>query len=468
MSITFNPFTGNFDIKGGGTISSWKQPVANFAALPGSGNTTGDCRLTLDTFDIYAWNGSAWIYEGNLSSSGASFTDNAIARWDGTDGQKVQNSLVTIDDSGNVSTAGNYVKTNFNNNRILLSSSNNISEASALTNGQLLIGNTGNAPTAASIAGTTDQISVSNGAGSITLSTPQNIATTSSPTFAGLTLTAFSGVVKASVGVLSASSIVNADISNSAAIDITKIANGTANQLLGVNSGATANEWKSLSVGTSGTDFAISHAANSIVFNLPTASAANRGVVDTSAQEFSGVKTFNNIPLFKLGIELEDPGAGSNKVGIKAGTVSSSYDITVPTAVATVNNSALISNTSGVTTWNQVNLASQGDINETSFTIANNTVSPSSVTNFAFSNGTVRSFEAIVSVYIDATTPLYEQFKVHGIQKASDWVIDYSSVGDTSQIALSITSAGQIQYTSGNYTGFVSGTMKFRAITTSI
>ena len=49
----------------------------------------------------------------------------------------------------------------------------------ALTNGQLLIGNTGNIPTAATLTGTANQVIVTNGAGSITLSLPQSIATTS-------------------------------------------------------------------------------------------------------------------------------------------------------------------------------------------------------------------------------------------------------------------------------------------------
>jgi hypothetical protein len=52
------------------------------------------------------------------------------------------------------------------------------------TNGQLLIGNTtGNTLTKATLTGTGSQITVTNGAGSITLSTPQNIATGSSVQF---------------------------------------------------------------------------------------------------------------------------------------------------------------------------------------------------------------------------------------------------------------------------------------------
>lgn len=56
------------------------------------------------------------------------------------------------------------------------------------TNGQLLIGNTtGNTLAKATLTGTANQVVVTNGASSITLSTPQNIATSSSPVFAGLT-----------------------------------------------------------------------------------------------------------------------------------------------------------------------------------------------------------------------------------------------------------------------------------------
>lgn len=45
---------------GGGT---WKDPVADFASLPGSGNDPGDARVTLDTSDIYIWDGAAWVID---------------------------------------------------------------------------------------------------------------------------------------------------------------------------------------------------------------------------------------------------------------------------------------------------------------------------------------------------------------------------------------------------------------------
>ena len=55
------------------------------------------------------------------------------------------------------------------------------------TNGQLLIGNTtGNTLAKATLTGTTNQVTVTNGAGSITLATPQDIGTGSTPVFTGL------------------------------------------------------------------------------------------------------------------------------------------------------------------------------------------------------------------------------------------------------------------------------------------
>lgn len=113
-------------------------------------------------------------------------------------------------------------------------------------------------------------------------------------------------------------------------------------------------------------------------------------------------------------------------------------------------------------------ITSPGDLDDTAFSLANNQSSPTNVTGFAFANATVRSFEAIVSVSIDATTDFYEQFKIKGIQKGSEWDFTVSSQGDVSGITFSITNAGQVQYTSTNNAGFTSGVIRFRALTTAL
>jgi len=112
--------------------------------------------------------------------------------------------------------------------------------------------------------------------------------------------------------------------------------------------------------------------------------------------------------------------------------------------------------------------ASAGDINETSFTILNNQTTPADITGFLFDNAEVRGFNALVTVFIDATTNRYEELTISGIQKDSDWEISLQSTGDDSLINFSITALGQLQYTSPSYAGFSSGEIKFRAITTSV
>lgn len=112
--------------------------------------------------------------------------------------------------------------------------------------------------------------------------------------------------------------------------------------------------------------------------------------------------------------------------------------------------------------------ASAGDISETTFAMANNVAAPTDVTGFAFANATVRSFEALVSVEKDATADSFEVFTLRGVQKGADWDMSVSATGDNSGVNFSITSAGQIQYTSNDEAGFVSGDIKFRAITTTV
>ena len=113
-------------------------------------------------------------------------------------------------------------------------------------------------------------------------------------------------------------------------------------------------------------------------------------------------------------------------------------------------------------------VASPGDINENSYSFSNSQITPESIASLLFSNAIVRSFKAVVSVKVDADSDLFEVFEINGIQKDAEWDLSVSSTGDNTGISFSITNAGQMQYTSASYTGFVSGTMKFRASTTSV
>lgn len=76
-NFVFNPFSGTFDYVGGASNSSWKDPVANFAALPSSGNTSGDARIAKDTGIAWEWNGTSWQLLNVISVTTPSGTSNA-------------------------------------------------------------------------------------------------------------------------------------------------------------------------------------------------------------------------------------------------------------------------------------------------------------------------------------------------------------------------------------------------------
>lgn len=151
-----------------------------------------------------------------------------------------------------------------------------------------------------------------------------------------------------------------------------------------------------------------------------------------------------------------------------AGTITASLTGHASLDLAIANNLSDLNNAATARTNLGVTAASAGDISETSFSAANNQSAAANVTGFTFANATVRAFDALVSVYLDATSSLYATYKITGIQRGSDWQISQSYAGDNVGITFSITTAGQVQYQSTNASGFVSNTIKFRAITTTV
>ena len=112
--------------------------------------------------------------------------------------------------------------------------------------------------------------------------------------------------------------------------------------------------------------------------------------------------------------------------------------------------------------------ATPGDISHTSFSLANNQATYANITGLAFANGTVRAASIQYSVYIDATSDLFETGELEVIQRGSDWLLSRSSTGDISFIDIDINTSGQLQYKSNNFVGFVAGVIKFRAKATLI
>jgi hypothetical protein len=121
---------------------------------------------------------------------------------------------------------------------------------------------------------------------------------------------------------------------------------------------------------------------------------------------------------------------------------------------------------------NTVNITPNlGDISaERSFTAANNVTASSNITDFSFNNSIVRSFNALTSVIVERSTGgnLYANYEIKGLQKNGGWIINTAYIGDETGLGFTITSAGQIQYTSTNQANWSATTIKFRALTTNV
>ena len=105
------------------------------------------------------------------------------------------------------------------------------------------------------------------------------------------------------------------------------------------------------------------------------------------------------------------------------------------------------------------------DIANTSFTFANNIAVAADITGLLFNAVSTRSFSAHISI-VRSGDSLFEEYEVTGINTGSDFFIMVDSVGNDSGVELSITSSGQLQYTSSNLTA--GGLIRFRAKVNSI
>ena len=140
-------------------------------------------------------------------------------------------------------------------------------------------------------------------------------------------------------------------------------AGGGGGGITSINADTTAAQ--TLSVGTSGTDFAIVDAGGgSHVFNLPSASSSNRGVITTGSQTIAGAKTFSSAPTvtpFNTAGVVVNSAAGllSSSTNIGLGTIGITIDgggVTPSTGVkgyiyipyaCTINSVTLMADVSG-------------------------------------------------------------------------------------------------------------------------
>lgn len=62
----FNPISGQFNLVSSAVVMTFKEGVANQAALPPTGNSIGDARITNDDGHLYVWDGTQWVDQGDI------------------------------------------------------------------------------------------------------------------------------------------------------------------------------------------------------------------------------------------------------------------------------------------------------------------------------------------------------------------------------------------------------------------
>jgi hypothetical protein len=97
------------------------------------------------------------------------------------------------------------------------------------------------------------------------------------------------------------------------------------------------------------------------------------------------------------------------------------------------------------------------------FTAANNITSPTNITGLNFSNS-VWGADIYLSVQVISSVYYYSNYHIRTVNKGVSWELISSYVGDQT-VTFSITNSGQVQYTTTNFSGFVSATFKYKVIT---
>lgn len=200
--------------------------------------------------------------------------------------------------------------------------------------------------------------------------------------------------------------------------------------------------------------------ADSIADGVTTIAPSQNAVFDALA-----LKQDAGDYIIELTGEVTASGPGSVAATIAANAVTNAKMAQMPALTLKGNNTGLASDPLDLTVSDVQSLLSitpsySGDIPRTSFTAIDNTLSPLPITDLVFSNATVRAFDVILSVVRGVT---YAEYSLKGIQKGSSWEMNQDYIGDDTGLVFSITSAGEIKYTSSS-TG-INADIIFRAIT---
>ena len=169
----------------GGNISGSATSTGSFGRLEVTANTISIGGTEIDQTDAQNLSNTSGTNTGDVTLSGTpdyiTISNQVITR----NAIDLANDVTGTLPVGNGGTGA----TSLTDGGVLLGSGTSAITATAvLTNGQLLIGDNSGDPTVATLTGTSNQVTVTNGAGSITLSTPQDLDTSADVTFDSVTL----------------------------------------------------------------------------------------------------------------------------------------------------------------------------------------------------------------------------------------------------------------------------------------
>ncbi len=255
--------------------------------------------------------------------------------------------------SGSSNTLSNIGNSSLTNSSITISNGAGISGGGSVSlGGSITLNNAG----ALSLIGTTNQVSVSAATGSITLTLPQSIGTSSTPTFSGLTLTGASSITYNSAADdtygSNLTTVTNTNTSgttsNVKGVTIQLIgstnANASANTVTGINfptvSSVANNDFIGLFVGANYTNLLTS----------PTINIAGDGTI-TGASFSGSSNTFTSIPVAALtnsSFTINDGTSITGGTGSLGGTLTIT-NTGVTSVVATTNQVAVSAATGAVT-----------------------------------------------------------------------------------------------------------------------
>ena len=130
----YNPFSKSLQFVPSGTILTWKESVADFASLPTEGNTENDARIVSDTQNLYVWDGTQWVDQGDIfdilwdsiegkPSSTPTNIDDAVSK------RHTQNTDTKLDEGGANEVSASQTKEGYTHSQISSGNPHSVSKS---------------------------------------------------------------------------------------------------------------------------------------------------------------------------------------------------------------------------------------------------------------------------------------------------------------------------------------------------